>query len=72
MKKSIILIFTILSFSCTKKIAVETLVINATIYTVNSNFDKAEAFAIKDGKIIAVGTSEEIQAKYSATYVNDV
>ena len=52
MKKSIILIFTILSFSCTKKIAVDTLVINATIYTVNSNFDKAEAFAIKDGKII--------------------
>jgi len=48
------------------------LVINATIYTVNSNFDKAEAFAIKDGKIIDVGTSEEIQAKYSATYVNDV
>ena len=72
MKKSIILIFTILSFSCTKKIAVDTLVINATIYTVNSNFDKAEAFAIKNGKIIAVGTSEEIQAKYSATYVNDV
>ena len=72
MKKSIILIFTILSFSCTKKIAVDTLVINATIYTVNPNFDKAEAFAIKDGKIIAVGTLEEIQAKYSATYVNDV
>jgi len=72
MKKSILLIFTILSFSCTKKIAVDTLVINATIYTVNSNFDKAEAFAIKDGKIIDVGTSEEIQAKYSATYVNDV
>jgi len=72
MKKSIILIFTILSFSCTKKIAIDTLVINATIYTVNQNFDKAEAFAIKDGKIIDVGTSEEMQAKYAATYVNDV
>ncbi len=71
MKKIILFLFASFAFSCTKKTAVDTLVINANIYTVNSNFDKAEAFAIKDGKIVEVGTSEEIQAKYTATYIND-
>lgn len=39
---------------------------NATIYTVDSAFSKAEAFAVKDGKFIAVGTSKEINTKYTA------
>lgn len=71
MKKAILLLLLITGISCTKKEKVDTIVINANIYTVNDNFDKAEAFAIKDGKIVAVGTSQEIQAKYAATYVND-
>lgn len=72
MKKIILGLLLIAGISCTKKEAVDTIVINANIYTVNDNFDKAEAFAIKDGKIVAVGTTAEIQAKYAATYVNDV
>ncbi|OGS74312.1 MAG: amidohydrolase [Flavobacteria bacterium RIFCSPLOWO2_12_FULL_35_11] len=71
MKKTILLLLLITGISCTKKEKVDTIVINANIYTVNDNFDKAEAFAIKDGKIVAVGTTAEIQAKYAATYVND-
>ncbi|MBG7630061.1 MAG: amidohydrolase, partial [Bacteroidetes bacterium] len=71
MKTSLILLIVLLTLSCTKKIEADTLVINANIYTVNENFDKAEAFAIKDGNILDVGTSEEIQGKYAATYVND-
>ena len=71
MKKAILLLLLITGISCTKKEKVDTIVINANIYTVNDAFDKAEAFAIKDGKIVAVGTSQEIQAKYTATYVND-
>ncbi|MEJ8803989.1 amidohydrolase [Pontibacter sp. H249] len=43
------------------------IVYNGTVYTVNDNFDTAEAFAVKDGKIIAVGTSDEIRGKYKAT-----
>lgn len=42
------------------------IVYNGNVYTVNENFDKAEAFAVKDGKIVAVGTSEEIRGKYKA------
>ena len=71
MKKTILLLLLITGISCTKKEKVDTIVINANIYTVNDHFDKAEAFAIKDGKIIAVGTTPEIQAKYAATFIND-
>lgn len=71
MKKIILGLLLITGISCTKKEKVNTIVINANIYTVNANFDRAEAFAIKDGKIIAVGTSKEIQEKYAATFVND-
>lgn len=71
MKNIILGLMLIAGISCIKKETVDTIVINANIYTVNDNFDKAEAFAIKEGKIVAVGTTAEIQAKYAATYVND-
>jgi predicted amidohydrolase YtcJ len=71
MKKIIVLLLLITGISCTKKEKADTIVINANIYTVNDAFDKAEAIAIKDGKIVAVGTSQEIQAKYAATFIND-
>ncbi|MFK5959176.1 MAG: amidohydrolase [Lutibacter sp.] len=72
MKKLIFLLLITMTISCTKKEKVDTIVINANIYTVNSNFGKAEAFAIKDGKIINIGTNLEIQSKYAPTYINDV
>ncbi|MFK8058669.1 MAG: amidohydrolase [Polaribacter sp.] len=66
MKKSLLLF--VLSFvilSCQKE-KVDTIVINSNTYTVNNSFEKATAFAIKDGKFIAVGTSDEIQKKYQS------
>ncbi|WP_299754906.1 amidohydrolase [uncultured Pontibacter sp.] len=47
--------------------AADLIVYNGNVYTVNKNFDKVEAFAVKDGKILAVGTSEEIRSKYKAS-----
>ncbi|MCP2045220.1 amidohydrolase [Pontibacter sp. HSC-36F09] len=47
--------------------SVDLIVYNGNVYTVNDNFDQAEAFAVKDGKIVAVGTTEDIRARYSAT-----
>jgi imidazolonepropionase-like amidohydrolase len=35
-------------------------------YTVNENFDKATAIAIQEGKIIAIGTKEELADKYQS------
>ncbi len=67
MKKllSILLLLTI--FACQKdKQEADLIVTNANIYTVDNNFNKAEAFAVKDGKIIAVGTTSEIDDNYKA------
>ena len=72
MEKLILLICVIITFSCTKKEKVDALFINASVYTVNDNFDKVEAFAIKDGKIINIGTTKEIQASYTSETINDV
>jgi len=72
MKKITLVFIAIITFSCTKKESVDTIVVNGNIYTVNNNFDKAEAFAIKNGEIIDVGTTLEIQNKYAPTYINDV
>ncbi len=47
------------------------MVINANIYTVDETFGNAQAFAIKDGKFIDVGTTQDIQNKYSANAIID-
>jgi predicted amidohydrolase YtcJ len=36
-------------------------VFNAKVYTVDSRMPKAEAFAVRDGRFVAVGSSEEIR-----------
>ncbi len=54
-----------------QKTNVDLIVHNAYIYTVNEGFDKAEAFAVKNARIIAVGTSKDILKKYNAAKVFD-
>ena len=46
----------LLIVSC-KQLEADLIVINTSIYTVNDTFSKAEAFAIKDGKFIGVGSN---------------
>jgi predicted amidohydrolase YtcJ len=57
----------ILSFMsrCTSDKA-DLIVYNGKIYTINKNFSVAEAIAIKDGKIIAVGKNLEIMDRFQA------
>lgn len=66
--KSFLYIFFFAAFlsSCAKKEQADLVVYNAKVYTVNSNFDTVQAFAIKNGKILALGSSKDIQAKYQA------
>ena len=72
MKKLILSAILLSVFSCSKeKQQVDTLVINANVYSVNSNFDKAEAFAIKDGKFFQVGTSKDLQNTFEADTIID-
>ncbi|RFP64681.1 amidohydrolase [Hymenobacter lapidiphilus] len=42
------------------------LVYNATVYTVDSAFSTARAFAVKDGKFVGVGTAEELRGQFEA------
>jgi hypothetical protein len=53
-------------FSCTTpKPKVDLLVKNATVYTVNKSFDTAEAFVVKEGKILEVASLDTLLKKYT-------
>ncbi len=58
--------------ACTPMEKADLIIKNATIYTVDAKFSKAGAMAIKDGKIVATGNSEEIESKYQADRVYDL
>lgn len=63
----IVIGFSALILSCNQmKERVDLVVYNTTVYTVNDGFEMARAFAVKDGKFIAVGSDEEILQKYTA------
>lgn len=71
MKKLIYtLSFIILLTSCQPE-QVDLIVTNANIYTVNTEFGKAEAVAIKDGMFVAVGTTAEITKNYNTKEIVD-
>ncbi|WP_428225383.1 amidohydrolase [Flavobacterium sp.] len=55
--------------SFAQKQKADMLVTNATIYTVNKDFSKAEAMAIKAGKIIGIGSTVDIQKKFQASKI---
>ena len=73
--KPIILAFiaSILTFmtACNQKTPVDLIVHNANIYTVDDAFSKAQAFAIKDGKFVAIGDENQIMNQSTATEVID-
>ncbi|MET4080795.1 putative amidohydrolase YtcJ [Pedobacter sp. UYP30] len=51
---------------CSKKKQADLIVYNAKVYTVNNNFDTVEAFAVKQGRILALGKTDEILSNYKA------
>lgn len=57
----LLLLLLLMSIGCVER--VDLLVHNAQVYTVNDNFDKVSAFAVKNGKFVAVG-GEELLEKY--------
>jgi predicted amidohydrolase YtcJ len=72
MKNILYLIVLILIVSCSSsKLHTDLLVKNATIYTVNKNFEKAEAFVVKAGKIEEVGKLQYLVNKYDFADVYD-
>ena len=51
--------------------AADLIVHNANVYTVNARFDVAESFAVKDGKIVGIGSTEEVFAKFQSANLLD-
>ncbi|WP_456440358.1 amidohydrolase [Psychroserpens sp.] len=72
MKKLITIFLLIICFSCSEdKQSVDSIIINANVYTVNSDFGTAEAFVVKDGKFLEIGTSSDIQSKFTSGNIID-
>jgi predicted amidohydrolase YtcJ len=70
--KSILAILVSLFFIGSKsKEHVDLIIHHAVVYMVDSTFSTAQAFAVKDGKIIAVGTNDEILDKYESNQTID-
>lgn len=68
MKRLILFFSLILLISCNQKnkITVDSIITNATIYTVNKDFATASAMAIQSGKIVAIGSNDEIAKSYNS------
>lgn len=66
MKRYLIILISIFCLISCAKEQVDLIVYNSKTYTVNELFQKAEAFAIKDGKFIAIGSDEDILDNYSS------
>ena len=67
------LMFLMMMSACTgHKLEADLILTNGTVYTVDDAFSTAEAVAIKDGRVEAVGSSKEILGKYRAGEVTDL
>ena len=67
MKKAasyILLILMAMNISCQSKKQADIIVYNAKVYTVDKAFSTASAFAIKDGKFIAIGNDNDLLNQY--------
>jgi predicted amidohydrolase YtcJ len=73
--KNIGLTFLVISLffvACKSKTQVDYIIYNANIYTVDTAFSKQEAMAIKDGIVMAVGSSKSIFEMYDAAEKTDL
>lgn len=65
MKYFVFLCSIVLFSSCApEKISADLLIKNATVYTVNDAFETANAFVVKEGKILEIGLKPELELKY--------
>jgi predicted amidohydrolase YtcJ len=66
MQKYTLLSLILFILSCGTAAKVDMIVHNATIYLVDSAFNTAQAMAIKDGKVVATGSSKRILKQFDA------
>jgi len=58
-------------FSCKFRQKADLIIHHAKIYTVDEKFSVAEAMAVRDGKIIAIGKNDDILKQYESDSVKD-
>lgn len=66
MQRLLILCISLLFVRCTTNTQVDLIVYNAKVYSVDSTFSVAEAFAVNGGMFIEIGSSEDILKRYRA------
>ena len=75
MRRVLIFLFTLNVFlimnACNQKEKADLIVTNASVYTVDKNFLKAESFAVKGGKIVSAGTTNEILNRFTSENILD-
>lgn len=72
-KNLVFLLLTVLFFSaCKNKSNVDLIIHHGNIYTVDSLFSIKEALAVKDGKIIAIGSNDEILNSFQSSNLVDL
>lgn len=69
---TILLISTSIIMSCSSKQNVDLIVTNAKIYSVDKDFSIYQSMSIHNGKVIALGTNNEIDSLYTGTEVIDL
>ena len=57
--------------SCKFRQKADLIIHHAKIYTVDDKFSVAEAMAVRDGKIIAIGTNDDILKQYESDSITD-
>jgi predicted amidohydrolase YtcJ len=73
-KKNLFVVYclsSIVLFSCKFRQKIDTIIHNAVIYKVDEKFTTAQAMAMNDGKIVAIGTTDDILKQYEANTVTD-
>ncbi|MDO6432434.1 amidohydrolase [Flavitalea sp. BT771] len=65
------ILFLILMAACHSRQSADLIVHHGLVYTMDSVFSKMEAFAVKDGKILAAGKDKDILDAYQAREVVD-
>jgi len=69
--KTLLFCLWISAMSCTKKESVDLLVVNAKLYTVDPSGAGGTAFAVHNGRFVAVGESAALTARYKALHTID-
>ncbi len=68
---SLIVFVTVFTMIVSQKKSADLIIINASIYTVDAELPTAEAVAVRGSRIIAVGTTQDIQNHYTSQNVID-